>query len=50
MNEKTFRRALFILLIVCILVTIAHFTYDVFAYRNCSVIYFVARELWGNAV
>jgi len=31
---------------VCIILTIAHFAYDVFAYRHCSIIYFIAKELW----
>ena len=46
MKEKTFYRVLLIVLIVCICVTVAHFAYDVYAYRHCSIIYFIAKELW----
>lgn len=50
MNEKTFWRLLTALLIVCIVLTFAHFVYDVYAYRHCSIIYFIAKELWGNGI
>ena len=42
MNEKTFYRLL-------LAVTAAHFAYDVYAYRHCSIIYFIAKEVWGHA-
>ena len=49
MNEKTFYRLLLALVIVCVAVTAAHFAYDVYAYRHCSIIYFIAKEVWGHA-
>lgn len=48
MNEKTFYRLLLALVIVCVAVTAAHFAYDVYAYRHCSIIYFIAKEVWGH--
>ena len=48
MTEKKYRRILIAVLIVCIVLTAAHFAYDVYAYRHCSIIYFIAKELWGN--
>ena len=49
MKEKTFYRLLWAVLIVCLVVTAAHFAYDVYAYDHCSIIYFIAKEVWGNA-
>ncbi len=46
MKEKTFRRLLIIVMVVCITVTVIHFAYDVYAYWHCSIIYFIAKELW----
>lgn len=31
---------------VCLMLTIAHFAYMVYAYEHSSVIYFVGKELW----
>lgn len=46
MDRKTFRRLLLALMIVCVCVTVAHFAWDVYAYHHCSIIYFIAKELW----
>lgn len=31
---------------VCVLVTLIHFAYAIYAYQHCSIIYFIAKELW----
>ena len=49
MKETTFYRLLWTVLIVCVVLTAAHFVYDVYAYRHCSIIYFIAKELWSHA-
>lgn len=46
MNKKIFYRVITAVIAVCIVLTIAHFAYDVFAYRHASIIYFIAKELW----
>ena len=48
MQEKTFYRLLLAVLLVCVAVTVAHFAYDVYAYKHCSIIYFIAKEVWGH--
>ena len=32
---------------VCLTATVAHFVYAVYAYQHASIIYFIAKELWG---
>ena len=46
MNDKLFLRLLTALLAVCLLLTAAHLAYAVYAYQHCSIIYFIAKELW----
>lgn len=46
MSEKTFTRVLIAVIAVCLMLTIAHFAYTVYAYQHCSIIEFIARELW----
>jgi hypothetical protein len=46
MSAKTYSRLLTALLIVCIVLTAAHFIYAFYAYGHASVIYFIAKELW----
>ncbi|MBQ8834286.1 MAG: hypothetical protein IJ001_05110 [Oscillospiraceae bacterium] len=46
MSEKTFTRVLIAVIAVCLMLTIAHFAYAVYAYQHCSIIEFIARELW----
>ena len=31
---------------VCIALTVAHFVYDVWAYKQSSIICFIGKELW----
>jgi hypothetical protein len=46
MKTKTHIRGLTAVLIVCIVITIAHFLYAANAYQHASIIYFIAKELW----
>lgn len=46
MSEKIFARVLIAVIAVCLMLTIAHFAYAVYAYQHCSIIEFIARELW----
>ena len=47
MRDRTFLIVLFALLGVCLALTAAHLIYAVYAYRHCSIIYFIGKELWG---
>lgn len=47
MKDRTFLIVLFVLLGICLAVTIAHFVYAIYAYQHCSIIYFIGKELWG---
>ena len=46
MKDRTFSIILYSLLGLCVLLTLAHFAYAVYAYQHCSIIEFIARELW----
>lgn len=46
MKHKTFLRALWCTLGICTAITIAHLVYAVYAYQHCSIIQFIAKELW----
>lgn len=46
MHDRTFRRALYWVLGVCLALTAAHLAYAVYAYRHCSIISWIAGELW----
>ena len=48
MKENTFYRLLLAVLLVCVVVTAAHFAYDVYAYKHCSIIWFIAKEGWDH--
>ena len=37
---------LLMLTALCLLLTLAHLAYAVYAYRHCSIIYFIGKELW----
>lgn len=39
-------RVLLCVIAVCLVVTIAHMVYAVYAYQHCSIIEFIAKELW----
>ncbi len=47
MKEKTFWTVLCFVIAVCLVLTIAHFIYAIYAYQHCSIIYFIGKELWG---
>ena len=46
MKNRTFMIILSILIGVGTVLTIAHLGYVVYAYQHCSIIEFIARELW----
>jgi|LSQX01.1.fsa_nt_gb hypothetical protein len=46
MKDRTFSIILFAVLGVCVLLTLAHFAYAIYAYQHCSIIEFIAKELW----
>ncbi len=46
MKSKTFYTVLFTVLGVCVALTVAHFAFAVYAYKHCSIIYFIGQELW----
>ncbi len=46
MQNDKFIKILYTVLILCALITIIHMGYIVYAYRNSSIIRFIARELW----
>ena len=46
MKSKTFYILLAAILSVCAILTVAHLAYAVYAYNHCSIIYFIAKELW----
>ena len=47
MSEKCFWRTLTGVVAACLTATVAHFVYAVYAYQHASIIYFIAKELWG---
>ncbi len=46
MKEKTFLIILLSAVAVGLVLTAVHFAYAVYAYRHCSIIYFIGKELW----
>lgn len=46
MKDRTFYIILLSVIAVCLLLTVAHFIYAVYAYQHCSIIYFIGKELW----
>ncbi len=46
MTERTFTKILIAVIAVCLVLTVAHLIYDIYAYQHCSIIYFIAKELW----
>ena len=46
MKERTFHIVLIAVLAVCVLATAAHLVYAIDAYQRCSIIQFIAKELW----
>ncbi len=46
MTDRVYYRILIAVTVICALLTLAHLAYAVYAYRHCSIIYFIAKELW----
>ncbi len=46
MKEKTFWIVFCSIVGICLVLTIAHFIYTIYAYQYCSIIYFIGKELW----
>ena len=46
MPAKLFYRILAGLVILCLVLTLCHLAYCLYAYQHCSIIYFVGKELW----
>ena len=46
MKERTFYKVLIAVVILCAVATAAHICYAVYAYQHCSIIQFIAKELW----
>lgn len=46
MKDKTFSILFCAVTCVCIALTIAHLCWAVYAYQHCSIITFIAKELW----
>ena len=46
MKDSVFIKILIAVVAVCLMVTVAHFIYAIYAYNHCSIIYFIAKELW----
>ena len=46
MKEQTFQRVLLAVTALCLLLTVAHLIYCIWAYQHCSIIYFIGKELW----
>ena len=46
MKDRTYLRVLLCVIGLCLVLTLAHMVYAVYAYQHCSIIEFIARELW----
>lgn len=46
MKPRTFTILLMVLIALGLVLTLAHAIYAVYAYQHCSIIYFIAKELW----
>ena len=46
MKEKAFYKVLIAVVALCAVATGAHICYAVYAYQHCSIIQFIAKELW----
>lgn len=46
MKRKTYFKILIAVVAVCVVLTLAHLIYAINAYQHCSIIYFIAKELW----
>ena len=46
MSDRKFIKILIIVVLIGVILTAAHAGYICYAYRNSSIIQFIARELW----
>ena len=46
MNNRTYWWLILCVTALCLILTVAHAAYAVYAYHHCSIIEFIARELW----
>ena len=46
MSDRKFFRILIAIIVVGLIVTALHLAYIIHAYKNASIIQFIARELW----
>jgi len=46
MSNRIFTRVLLWLVILCLVLTVAHLIWIFYAYQHCSIIEFIAKELW----
>lgn len=46
MKDKTYYIVLYIVSVLCVLFTLGHALYDVYAYNHSSIIYFIGSEIW----
>ncbi|MBQ7780254.1 MAG: hypothetical protein IJ404_07135 [Clostridia bacterium] len=46
MKNRTFLVILFLVMALCVALTVAHVIYAIYAYKHCSIIYFIGKELW----
>lgn len=46
MKEDVFFKVLLCVVALCVVLTVAHVVYVAYAYQHCSIIQFVAKELW----
>ena len=46
MKDHIFLRVVIAVVCLCLVLTAAHLIYAVYAYQHCSIIEFIAKELW----
>jgi len=46
MSDRVFLRVLLCVTAICVAFTLLHFAYAIYGYQHCSIIQFIAKELW----
>ncbi len=46
MENRTFAKILITTALICLGLTAVHLLYVIDAYQKCSIIYFIAKEIW----
>ncbi len=46
MKMHTFTIIMLVVIGICLLLTVTHLIYAIYAYQHCSIIYFIAKEWW----